>query len=129
MPKRNPILPYDRHLRQRARDLRNHATLSEVLLWQKLKGRTMGVEFHRQVPIDHYIVDFYCHELRLALEIDGSSHHDKPEADARRQERLEGLGVQFLRFGDLDVKKKMAWVLTEIEEWVRAARTSPSSRT
>jgi len=128
MPKRNPILPYDRHPRQRARDLRNHSTLSEVLLWQKLKGQTMGVEFHRQVPIDHYIVDFYCHELRLALEIDGSSHHDKPEADARRQENLERLGVQFLRFDDLNVKKRMAWVLTEIEEWVRV-RTSPSSRT
>ncbi len=128
MPKRNEILPYDRHLRQRARELRNNATWSEILLWRDIKNRALGVEFHRQVPIGQFIVDFYCHELRLAIEIDGSSHEQ--ETDALRQKRLEALGVRFLRFSDLDVKKRLVWVLEAIDEGVRQAvgQTSPSHR-
>lgn len=129
MPKPNEILPYDKHLRQRARALRNHATLAEVLLWREIKGRALGVEFHRQVPIGQYIVDFYCHEVKLAIEIDGSSHD--ADRDGVRQQRLEALGVRFLRFGDLDVKKQLVRVLEAIGEAVRraTAATSPSHRT
>jgi hypothetical protein len=46
------------------------------LLWRQIKGQTLKYEFHRQVPIDEFIVDFYCHELKLAIEIDGDSHND-----------------------------------------------------
>lgn len=129
MPKRNDILPYDKHLRQRARELRNQATLAEVLLWREIKGRALGVEFHRQVPINRYIVDFYCHELHLAIEIDGSSH--EYDRDVVRQQGLEALGVRLLRFGDLDVKKQLVRVLEAIGEAVRQATsaTSPSHRT
>jgi len=48
--------------------------LLEVLLWNQIKGKAFGYEFHRQVPVDEFIVDFYCHELMLAIEIDGNSH-------------------------------------------------------
>ena len=131
MGKPNKIIPYNPVLKKRARELRNNSTLSEVLLWQKIKGKTLGVEFHRQVPIDQFIVDFYCHELKLIIEIDGSSHDEKQEADEIRQRRLEAFGITFLRFDDLDVKKRMGWVLEELSIRVRelAGRTSPSHRT
>ena len=63
------------------------------------------------MPIDEYIVDFYCHELRLAIEVDGSSHDNKKEYDLRRQRKLESLGVNFIRFEDKDVTQSMNDVL------------------
>ena len=71
----------------------------------------MGYEFHRQVPINEYIVDFYCHELMLVIEVDGSSHDNKYEYDLRRQRKLESLGVKFIRFDDSDVKRSINDVL------------------
>jgi very-short-patch-repair endonuclease len=111
---KNKIIPYNPKLKELARELRKNLTLSEVLLWLKIKGKTMGVEFHRQVPIDNFIVDFYCHELMLAIEIDGSSHDEKQDYDQKRQLILENLGVRFIRFNDIDVKQKMGWVLEEL---------------
>jgi len=94
-------------------------TLSEVLLWNELSGKKMhGFDFDRQRPIDNFIVDFYCKELNLALEIDGDSHDHMFEEDFERQKKLESLGVNFLRFFDIDVKKDMNNVLREIEYWV-----------
>jgi very-short-patch-repair endonuclease len=78
-----------------------------TLLWSKIRRKSLGYEFHRQVPIDAYIVDFYCHELKLAIEVDGSSHDNKQECDLRRQRKLECLGVIFLRFDDRDFKRSM----------------------
>jgi very-short-patch-repair endonuclease len=96
-------------------------TLGEVLLWQRLKRKQMqSYNFDRQRPIDRYIVDFYCKDLKLAIEIDGSSH-DGEEAkinDDIRQERLESLGVRFLRFNDVDVKRNMEMVVNSIELWI-----------
>lgn len=65
-------------------------------------------------------MDFYCKDLNLAIEADGISHtwESAPASDARRQARLESLGVRFLRFTDDDVKSRMAWVLAEIEQWI-----------
>ena len=99
--------------------MRNNSTLSEVLLWQQIKGKEIGYEFHRQVPIDQFIVDFYCHELMLAIEIDGSSHNDKYDYDMDRQSKLQDLGVKFIRFDDLDVKKNMAGVLVALEHKIK----------
>ena len=66
-----------------------------------------------------YIVDFYCHEIGLAIEIDGSSHDHKFLYDAKRQGRLEAEGVQFIRFTDREVKKELFSVLLALEEKVR----------
>lgn len=110
MPK-NKILSYNPKLKSLARELRKNSTFSEVLLWNRIKGKKLGVEFHRQVPIDQFIVDFYCHELMLAIEIDGDSHNGKIDRDTYRQGRLADLGVRFIRFYDLDVKKNMTGVL------------------
>ena len=66
---------------------------------------------HRQVPLDNFIVDFYCHELNLAIEIDGNTHDYNFENDQIRQRQLEGLGIHFIRFSDNDVKRNLNDVL------------------
>lgn len=106
---KNSILPYNPKLNELTKQLRKQGVLSEVLLWKKIKGKSLGVEFYRQVPIDNYIVDFYCHELMLAIEIDGNSHLSTEVQinDLKRQEILEKLGVRFIRFKDIEVKKNM----------------------
>jgi very-short-patch-repair endonuclease len=113
--KRNNLISYNQELKAKARRLRNESTFSEILLWLKIKGKTFGYEFHRQVPINEYIVDFYCHELRLAIEIDGCSHDNKYDYDQLRQKKLEFLGVRFIRFNDIDVKRNMNDVLRALE--------------
>ena len=83
-PVKNKIIPYNPKLKEFARQLRKNSTLSEILLWQKIKQQALGVQFHRQVPLLEYIVDFYCHELKLAIEIDGKSHEFIYDEDAFR---------------------------------------------
>ena len=118
MPRRK-IIPYDPKLKNLARHLRKNSTLSEVLLWEHLKGRKMnGYAFYRQRPVDRYIVDFFCPELMLAIEIDGSSHDHREERDLERQERLESIGVRFLRFDDLEIKRSLDEVLDVITAWI-----------
>jgi len=77
-----------------------------------------GYDFHRQKPIDRYIVDFYCPDLFLAIEIDGFSHIGKEEYDEHRQRILESFGVHFLRFPDSVVKTNLDGVVMAIQEWI-----------
>ena len=113
---RRKIIPYNPKLKTLARDLRNNSTLSEILLWKKLKGKQMmGYDFHRQKPLDNYIVDYFCNELMLAIEIDGRSHHHKMLNDKKRQDKLEALGVRFLRFSDYEVKRNLDDVVRVVE--------------
>jgi len=117
---RNPILPYNPKLRGLARQLRKNSTFGEILLWQAIKGRALGVEFHRQVPVGEYIVDFFCHERVLAIEIDGS-HHDHAEAftrDIQRQEALERMGVRFMRFREEEIRRNLPGVVETIGGWI-----------
>lgn len=109
----NKILPYNPELKQLARELRKNGTLSEVLLWDELKKKKLGFEFHRQVPIKNYIVDFFCHELMLAIEVDGSSHDSENQfkLDQTRQQEIEELGVTFIRIDDLEIKTNLDGVI------------------
>jgi len=131
--KRN-IIPYNPKLKPLAKKLRQNMTLSEVLLWDELKQKKIkGYDFDRQRPIDEFIVDFYCKDLKLAIEIDGDSHNNEEvyKADVKRQGKLENLGVQFLRFDDLEVKKNISNVLRTIEIWIEEhveKEPAPTSR-
>jgi len=116
----NKIPPYDPKLKELARKLRKNMTLGEVLLWQEIRNRKLGFQFHRQVPIKIFIVDFYCHELQLVIEVDGSTH-DHPEvavSDLERQNEIEKEGIQFLRFEEKEVRKNLASVIEVIERWI-----------
>ena len=80
----------------------------------------MGYDFDRQRPIGNYIVDFYCKDLKLALEVDGITHLDEKVIlkDEIRQDELERLGVKFLRFDAMLIVNKVESVLKEIESWI-----------
>jgi len=113
--KKNKIIPYNPKLKLLARELRNNSTKSEIILWNKIKKRSLGVEFHRQVPIDEYIVDFYCHELMLAIEVDGSTHYYNFEKDDFRQKSLENIGIKVFRIEDKDIRFALNDVVRAIE--------------
>lgn len=83
----------------------------------------MGYDFDRQIAIDKYIVDFYCKDLKLAIEIDGSDHDY--HKDKIRQDKLEALGVHFLRFSNREIKYKMVDVLQSITTWIDAYEDKP----
>jgi very-short-patch-repair endonuclease len=115
----NRIIPYNRKLKAFAQQLRKNPTPQEALLWEQLRRRQLGgYEFHRQVPIDEFIVDFFCHELQLAIEVDGRIHDHKILEDASRQRRLESLNVRMMRFTNEEVEKDMEAVLRRIREFV-----------
>ena len=119
-------LIYNKKLNILARNLRNNSTLSEVLLWNQLKQRKMsGYQFLRQRPIGKYIVDFFCHKLKLVIEIDGESHADKKVADRIRQNYLEKNGLTVLRFGDNAVKTEIVGVLNKIYNWISDEENPP----
>ena len=103
------------------------STYSEVLLWSEIKNKILcGYQFHRQVPMLDYIVDFYCHELMLAIEVDGACHAsiDAQRRDVRRQKRLEAYGVKFLRFDDARIKANINKVVDEIRKWIENYRAT-----
>ena len=97
--------------------------MAEVLLWKNIKNKALGVQFHRQVPMLEYIVDFYCHELMLAIEIDGNSHDYRYFEDKNRENKLEEQGIHFIRFTDSDVKNNMFSVSMSLEEKVKSLKT------
>jgi very-short-patch-repair endonuclease len=118
----NKIIPYRPDLKEKAKHLRKNSTLSEVLLWQEIKDRKLGYQFHRQVPMLNYIVDFYSHELQLAIEIDGDSHDDNEQYDFLRVQELKAYGLRFLRFQDIHVKRNIKYVLDEIYNWIEVSQ-------
>ncbi len=115
------IIPYNQILKDLAKKLRQSMTYSEVKLWNEIKnGQVMGYDFDRQRPIGNYIVDFYCKDLRLALEVDGITHQDEKVMlkDEIRQNELETSGISFLRFDALLVVNKVESAVKEIEKWI-----------
>lgn len=112
------IIPYNPQLVALAKELRKNMTLGEVALWREINIKKLGVRFSRQIPIDNFIVDFYCKDLQLAIEVDGSIHFEEgqEEKDNLRQQKLEFLGVKVIRFSDWDVRNNLSWVIREIEK-------------
>ena len=90
---------------KRARALRRDLTLPEVLLWQQLRRRPGGFKFRKQHPAKPWILDFYCHEARLIVEVDGISHSmgDRPKRDEARDAHFTSLGFRIIRIPAPDV--------------------------
>ncbi|MBJ9957277.1 endonuclease domain-containing protein [Acinetobacter courvalinii] len=107
----------DPHLLEFAKTMRSNATDAENLMWQLLRAkRFMNLKFRRQHVIAPYIVDFYCHELGLVIELDGSQHgtDDGKEYDAERTTFLEALGLSVVRYWNHDVLKNTELVLGDL---------------
>jgi very-short-patch-repair endonuclease len=111
----------------RRKQLRKAMPDAEVILWSRLKNRQItGTKFRRQYSIGKYIVDFYCAEKKLAIELDGESHfvEGAQEKDVARQKWIEQFGIRFLRFTNDDIRKNLYGVLDAIEEAIRGVDSS-----
>ena len=112
-------LPYNPALSRLTKGKRKKGILSEVLFWQQVhKRKFYKIDFDRQRIIGNYIVDFYVKTLGLIIEIDGSSHDDKVEYDAKRQLYLENLGLKMYRITDIDVKKNLGNAMSLLEAFI-----------
>lgn len=108
-------LPYNPKLKDRAKALRKAGNLSEVLFWQQVhKRKFKELDFDRQKIIGNYIVDFYCGNCQVVIEIDGSSHDDKQEYDAQRDAFLESLGLTVIHITAKDVLQNLSGVMGEL---------------
>ena len=105
-----------------AREMRHTQTPAESELWRALRNRQFLYKFRRQHPIDRFIVDFYCAEAKLLVEVDGASHlePDQQEYDKLRSEYLEELGYKVIRFTNEEVKFNIEGVISEILKTVES---------
>lgn len=113
-------LPYNKELKEFSRNLRNNYTMGEILLWKKLgAGTMMTYSFNRHKPLNWYIVDFYCKPLDLVIEVDGEYHNEPAQRlkGIERQQILESMKLNFLRFSEQQVRKDMEIVLKSIETY------------
>ena len=107
------------HIFEEAKMLRKNMTEAELKLWEKLKGKEMlGLRFRPQHPIDIFIADFYCHPLKLVIEIDGGIHksRNQKEYDFGREGELENWGIKVIRFTNENVENEMSRVLEDIKQ-------------
>lgn len=119
-------LPYNPKLKDRAKALRKAGNLPEVLFWQRVhKKKFKGLDFDRQKIIGNYIVDFYCPNCQVVIEIDGSSHDDKQEYDAKRDEFLESLGLNVIHISAKDVLQELDNVMQSLYDHPTLTGTPP----
>lgn len=111
------MLPYNKGLKEFARELRGNISEAETSPWWKLRKRQLNnCQFYRQRIIGNYIVDFYCPERKLVLEIEGSQHYSEPgqAKDKLRDNHLMELGLKVLRFSAREVMENLEGVLEVI---------------
>lgn len=101
---------------QRARELRNKSTHAEEMVWGYLKTKPFGIKFRRQHPYSNYILDFYCHTLRLVIEIDGTIHEleEVRNKEIERQNFLMKDGLKVIRFSNIEVISGMEQVIENL---------------
>jgi very-short-patch-repair endonuclease len=110
-----------------ARILRNNMTLHEKLLWERLKLKQIyGKRFRRQHPIDFFIADFYCHEARLVVELDGGIHTKQKEYDDGRSAEMERYFIKIIRFTNSEIENNIEDVVKKIDNEVGNRIKSPS---
>lgn len=105
---------------QKAEELRNRMTAAEEVLWNHIHINEWKLKFRRQHPVSNYVVDFYCHAIKLVIELDGGIHEveDVKRYDAEREENLKGLGLTVIRFKNEEVLKQIKTVLKRISELI-----------
>ena len=111
-----PKPPLDEKTKVRSRELRRESTEAERKLWRHLRDSGLGAKFRRQHPAGPFFLDFYCHEARLALEVDGGGHAARAGYDADRTEALAAEGIRVVRFWNSEVMENIEGVLEEIRK-------------
>ena len=109
---------------QKAKELRSQLTDAEKALWGHLRSKPNGYKFRRQHPIRNYVVDFYCHQLKLVIEIDGSIHdrEDVKRADEERQKIVESEGIRVIRFTNDEIIKDREKSIEKINAFLNGYR-------
>jgi very-short-patch-repair endonuclease len=123
--------PIDPEFLDFARTLRKNQTDAEKLLWKMLRNRQiMGLKFRRQQPVGPYSLDFYCHDYKLYIELDGGQHYtnEGQQHDGQRDTFLKAQGIHVIRFSNLDVLKSLEAVLLKIVEEVTSLTPPLSHR-
>lgn len=112
-----------------ARVLRDNMTESEIILWENVlsKKKMLGYKFRKQHPFNIYILDFYCHELKLCIELDGGIHDRKVQKkyDAIRTDYIENNGIMEIRFTNYEIKNNLEEVRLKIEEEIKSRKLWP----
>ena len=115
------IFGASRQVVDQARELRQNMTEAEEKLWTQLRGRRFkGYKFRRQHPADRFVLDFYCHRVKLCIEVDGGIHNnpDISERDSNRTYELEQLGISVKRIPNEEIEENIEGVLAKIEAWL-----------
>ncbi len=108
--------------KEKRRTLRKNQTYAEKILWKNLRNRQLlGIKFRRQYSVDHFVIDFYAPELKLAIESDGSIHEleDQKEYDKARQEYLENFGITFIRITNKELLGNPNKAFERIEDKIK----------
>ena len=123
------FIPYNQTLTQKARENRKAPTPAEKKIWADiLQGKKLlGFKFTRQKPLDEYIVDFYCSELLLAIEIDGDSHAEQKLYDQQRTKRLNDLGITVFRYTNDEVMNNISGIYEDLEVKIANLEQPPQS--
>jgi very-short-patch-repair endonuclease len=115
-------------LLERRKELRQSMTPQELKLWHYLRNKKLGTKFRRQHGIGPYVVDFYCKEYNLIIELDGAQHKAEKEYDKERDNYVETLGIKVLRFWNSEIDKNIEKVLQTIKEAVGILNFPPLRR-
>lgn len=115
--------------KEKRRKLRNSMPNAEKMLWESLRRRQIvNKRFLRQYGVGRYVIDFYCPEIKLALEIDGNTHdsEDEKKYDKNRQSEIENFGIQFLRIKNDDIFGRIEDVIKKIERKIQELKNDKS---
>ncbi|MEK7227349.1 MAG: DUF559 domain-containing protein [Patescibacteria group bacterium] len=103
-------------LKERRKELRSNQTMQEDILWSEFREHRLGVKFKRQHSVGPYILDFYCPNKKLAIELDGSQHIENKEYDLERSYYLAELSIKVLRFWNREIDANISAVIKKIKK-------------
>ena len=110
---------------QKARVLRKTMTKTEIMLWERLRNKQLGVRFKAQHPVERFIADFYCHAAKLVIELDGEIHENQKEYDKGREAEMEKYGIRIVRFRNSEVFENIEDVVERIKTLLEGLKNNP----
>ena len=112
---------------ENAKDMRENMTEAEKRLWLRINNKQLGFRFKPQHPISRFVADFYCHKLKLIIEVDGGIHtgKDEREYDINREGVLKRFGIKVIRFTNEEVMNDMEKVVKEIKKYLPSPKLTP----
>ena len=118
MESKSSYISYRPDLKAKARENRNNMNKPEAKIWYEIlrNKNLLGYRFLRQKPIENFIPDFYCHKLKLGIEVDGQSHSEQTEYDELRTEKFEELNIKILRYSNAEIMTQIEGVYWDLEK-------------